>query len=99
MVVSRRRILRGAAAAPLAAVTGCAARTPDRRPTAAALEVQNALAARPLEAGRLAAILPAARLNHAFFRPVRAVEFPDDLEPAVRFHAAGSSPGNPPEED
>lgn len=96
--VSRRRILRGAAAAPLAALPACAAPEPDRRPTVAALERLNALGAHPVAAARLATILPAARLNHAFFRPVRAVELPDDLEPAVRFHAAGPSSGNRPEE-
>lgn len=98
-VVSRRTVLRGAAAAPLAALPACGAPEPAGIPTLAALEHRNALAARPLDAGRLATILPAARLNHAFFRPVRAVALPDDLEPAVRFHAAGASPGTPPEAD
>lgn len=85
--ISRRWILRGAAAAPLAALPACGAPEPGRTPTAAALEFQNALTARPLDAGRLPTILPAVKLNHAFFRPVRAVELTDDLEPAVRFHA------------
>lgn len=100
-VVSRRTVLRGAAAAPLAALPACVAPEPEPAgvPTLAALEHRNALAARPLDAGRLATILPAVRLNHAFFRPVRAVALPDDLEPAVRFHAAGPSPGTPPEAD
>lgn len=98
-VVSRRTLLRSAAAAPLAALPACGAPEPGGIPTVAALEHRNALASHPLEAGRLTTILPAARLNHAFFRPVRAVELPDDLEPAVRFHAAGPSPEYGPEED
>lgn len=98
-VVSRRTLLRSAAAAPLAALPACGAPEPGGIPTVAALEHRNALASRPLDAGRLTTILPAARLNHAFFRPVRAVELPDDLEPAVRFHAAGPSPEDGPEED
>lgn len=98
-VVSRRTLLRSAAAAPLAALPACGAPEPGGIPTVAALEHRNALASHPLDAGRLTTILPAARLNHAFFRPVRAVELPDDLEPAVRFHAAGPSPEDGPEED
>lgn len=96
--ISRRWILRGAAAAPLAALPACGAPEPGRTPTVAALEFQNALAAQPLDAGRMATILPAARLNHAFFRPVRAVALPDDVEPAVRFHA-DSPAAEPSEED
>lgn len=96
--ISRRWILRGAAAAPLAALPACGAPEPGRTPTVAALDFQNALAAQPLDAGRLPTILPAVKLNHAFFRPVRAVELADDLEPAVRFHA-DSPAAEPSEED
>lgn len=86
--LTRRRLLQGAAAGVL--LPACGADPPAERPTVAALRWQNALAARPLDEARLAAILPAVRLNHAFFRAVRALEIPDAVEPAVRFHAESS---------
>lgn len=97
--LTRRTILRGAAAAPVAAalLPGCGGvPTPGAPPTLAALEQANALAARPTAPERLPALLPAVRMNHAFFRAVRALDIEDRIEPAVRFSAeapAGSENG------
>lgn len=88
---TRRRLLQGAAAPALLA--GCGPGAPRRGVTLEAIHHQNALIATPLAEDRLARILPAVRLNHAFFRPVRALEIGDLVEPAVRFHAG--APGDP----
>ena len=88
--LTRRTILRGAAAAPVAAalLPGCGgAPPPGAPPTLAALEQANALSARPTAPERLPALLPAVRMNHAFFRAVRALDIDDRIEPAVRFSA------------
>lgn len=88
--LTRRTILRGAAAAPVAAalLPGCGeAPTPGAPPTLAALEQANALSARPTAPERLPALLPAVRMNHAFFRAVRALDIEDRIEPAIRFSA------------
>lgn len=87
--LTRRTILGGAAAAPVAALLpGCGgAPAPGAPPTLAALEQANARSARPTPPERLPALLPAVRMNHAFFRAVRALDIEDRIEPAVRFAA------------
>ena len=90
--LTRRRFLGGAATAPLV-LAGCGAGPgPGEGPTVAALEYANTLADRPLPAERLPAILPAVRMNHAFFREVRELEIPDLVEPGVMFVARGPEP-------
>ena len=95
--ITRRRLLGGAAAAPLVAplvLAGCGAgpKTGEGA-TVAALEYANNLLDHPLPAHRLPAILPAVRMNHAFFRAVRDLEIPDLVEPAVLFVARGPETG------
>ena len=88
--ITRRRLLGGAAAAPFAApllLARCAGPDAQGGPTVRALEEANALTDHPLPSGRIPAILPAVRMNHAFFRAVRELEIPDLVEPAVRFVA------------
>ena len=91
--ITRRRLLGGAAVAPLAAplvLAGCGASPkPGEGATVAALEYANSLTDNPLPADRLSTILPAVRMNHAFFRAVRDLEIPDLVEPAVLFVARG----------
>ena len=93
--ITRRRLLGGAAVAPLAAplvLAGCGASPkPGKGATVAALEYANSLTDNPLPADRLSTILPAVRMNHAFFRAVRDLEIPDLVEPAVLFVARGSA--------
>ena len=97
--MSRRRVLKSAAAAPVAAplVLAACAQAPDpgAGPTVTALEFANSLLDPPLPADRLRTILPAARMNHAFFRAVRDLEIPDLVEPAVVFVPRG--PASPEE--
>lgn len=92
-LLTRRRLLAGAAAAPLAAplvLAGCdAGPNPGEGPTVAALEYASSLTGHPLPATRLPSILPAVRMNHAFFRAVRELDIPDLVEPAVSFVARG----------
>lgn len=91
--ISRRRWLRGAAAsaAPLV-LAGCGGPA-GSGPTEAALAQANRLTDHPLAAERIPTILPAVRMNHAFFRAVRDLEIPDLVEPAVVFVARGPEPG------
>ena len=95
--MTRRRLLGGAAAAPFAAplvLSGCGAGPePGAGATVAALEYANSLIDHPLPADRLPTILPAVRMNHAFFRAVRELEIPDLVEPAVEFVPRGPAPG------
>lgn len=92
-LMTRRRLLGSAAAAPVAApliLAGCdSGPEPGAGPTVAALEYANSLLDHPLSADRLSAILPAVRMNHAFFRAVRDLEIPDRVEPSVTFVARG----------
>ena len=101
--LTRRRLLGGAVTAPLAAplvLTGCGAGPrPGDGPTVAALAYANSLTARPLPSERLPTILPAVRMNHAFFRAVRDLEIPDLVEPAVVFVARGRADEPAAEED
>ena len=82
-----------AAAAPVAApliLAGCeTGPDPGAGPTVTALAHANSLLDNPLPADRLSTILPAVRMNHAFFRAVRELEVPDLVEPAVTFVARG----------
>lgn len=91
--LTRRRLLGGAAAAPFAAplaLAGCGAGpNPGDGPTVRALAYANSLTDHPLPADRLPTILPAVRMNHAFFRAVRDLEIPDLVEPGVMFVARG----------
>lgn len=92
-LLTRRRLLGGAATAPLV-LAGCGAGpNPGEGPTVAALEYANSLTDHPLPADRLPAILPAVRMNHAFFRAVRDLEIDDLVEPGVMFVARGPDPG------
>lgn len=94
--LTRRAILGGVGAAPLAAalLPGCgSAPAPGAPPTLAAIEQANARAARPTAPERLPALLPAVRMNHAFFRAVRALEIEDRIEPALRFSAEAPAGG------
>lgn len=100
--LTRRTILGGAAAAPVAAfLPGCgSAPAPGAPPTLTALQQANARSARPTAPDRLPALLPAVRMNHAFFRAVRALDIEDRIEPAIRFSAearagGGSGEGGP----
>ncbi len=89
-LMTRRRLLGSAAAAPLI-LTGCeTGPDPGAGPTVTALGYANSLLDHPLPADRLSTILPAVRMNHAFFRAVRELEIPDLVEPAVTFVARGS---------
>lgn len=104
--LTRRAILGSAGAAPLAAafLPACGppapgALPPGAPPTLAALEQANARSARPTAPERLPALLPAARMNHAFFRAVRALEIEDRIEPALRFAAETPAVGGGREED
>ena len=98
-LMTRRRLLGSAAAAPVAApliLAGCeTGPQPDAGPTATALEYANSLLDHPLPAERLSTILPAVRMNHAFFRAVRELEIPDLVEPAVTFVARGPDAADP----
>ncbi|MDE2972905.1 MAG: hypothetical protein OXU35_11400 [Acidobacteriota bacterium] len=88
-LMTRRRLLGGAAVGPLI-LAGCeTGPDPGAGPTAAALGYANSLLDRPLPVDRLSTILPAVRMNHAFFRAVRELEIPDLVEPAVTFVARG----------
>ena len=91
--MTRRRLLGSAAAAPVAApliLAGCeTGPAPGAGPTVTALAHANSLLDNPLPADRLSTILPAVRMNHAFFRAVRELEVPDLVEPAVTFVARG----------
>ncbi len=91
--ITRRRLLGSAAAAPVVAplmLAGCGTGPdPGAGPTVTALEYANGLLDHPLPADRLPAILPAVRMNHAFFRAVRELDIPDPVEPAVTFVARG----------
>ena len=93
--ISRRHLLRGAAAASAPfALPGCGgAGTDAAGPTEATLAQANRLTDHPLSAERIRTIVPAARMNHGFFRAVRDLEIPDLVEPAVVFVARGPSPG------
>ncbi len=91
--LTRRRLLQGAAVPALLA--GCAPAVRDGGVTLEAMRHLNAMVANPVTEDRLARILPAVRLNHAFFRPVRALEIGDPVEPAVQFRAEGSRSPNP----
>ena len=95
--MSRRKLLGAAATAPLA-LSGCTGGPePGAGATVAALEYANSLTDHPLAADRLSTILPAVRMNHAFFQAVRELEIPDLVEPAVLFSARGSlDPGDTP---
>ena len=94
-LLTRRRLLGGAAAAPLLTLAGCEpGPDPGPGPTAAALGHANRLLDPPLPADRLSTILPAVRLNHAFFRAVRELDMPDLVEPAVTFVARGPGAAN-----
>jgi len=87
--MTRRRLLGSAAAAPLIPA-GCeTGPDPGAGPTVTALAHANSLLDNPLPADRLSTILPAVRMNHAFFRAVRELEVPDLVEPAVTFVARG----------
>lgn len=89
--MGRREVLRGAVALPVAgtaALAGCGPAEGDGA-TVRRLEAMNELANRPLEPARLGTILPAVRMNHAFFRAVRDLEVDDLVEPAVVFVARG----------
>ena len=91
--ISRRRLLGSAAAASVAAplvLAGCGpSPEPGGAPSVAALEYANSLLDHPLPRGRLPTILPAVRMNHAFFRAVRDLEIGDLVEPGVMFVARG----------
>lgn len=91
--MTRRRLLGGAATAPFVAplvLTGCSTvPEPGAGATVAALDYANSLLDHPLPADRLSTILPAVRMNHAFFRAVRELEIPDLVEPAVQFVPRG----------
>ena len=94
--LNRREVLRGAAALPVAgaaALAGCGVDESDGA-TVGRLEGMNALTDHPLESGRLEAILPAVRMNHAFFRAVRELELDDGTEPAIVFVARGPEVGS-----
>ena len=96
--ISRRRLLSGAAASPFAAsalFAGCGGPDASDGPTLAALERANTLLDHRLPPGRPAAILPAVRMNHAFFRAVRELDIPDLTEPAIRFVARGPAAEGP----
>lgn len=91
--LTRRRVLGGAAAAPFAApllLVGCEGPDAGGGPTVRDLESATSMTNHPLPAERLPAILPAVRMNHAFFRAVRELEIPDLTEPAVLFVARGT---------
>lgn len=92
-LITRRGLLGSAAAAPVVApliLAGCGTGPdPGAGPTATALGYANGLLDRPLPADRLSTILPAVRMNHAFFRAVRELDIPDLVEPAVTFVARG----------
>ena len=92
-LMTRRRLLGGAAAAPVAApllLAGCGSGPePGAGPTVSALEFANSLLDHALAADRLPTILPAVRMNHAFFRAVRELEISDLVEPSVMFVARG----------
>ncbi len=91
--LTRRQLLGGAVTAPLL-LAGCSTGpNPGEGPTVAALEYANSLLDHPLPAERLPAILPAVRMNHAFFRAVRELEIPDLVEPGVMFVARGPEAG------
>lgn len=93
--LNRREVLRGAAVLPVAgaaALAGCGAEGDGA--TVRRLEAMNALTDHPLEPGRLETILPAVRMNHAFFRAVRELELDDGIEPAVVFVARGPEAGS-----
>ena len=96
-LLTRRRLLGGAATAPVAApllLAGCGAGPdPGEGPTVSTIEHANILTDHPLPADRLARILPAVRMNHAFFRAVRDLEIPDLVEPGVMFVARGPEVG------
>lgn len=88
-LMTRRRLLGSAAATPLI-IAGCeTGPDPGAGPTVTALGYANSLLDHPLSADRLSTILPAVRMNHAFFRAVRQLEIPDLVEPAVTFVARG----------
>jgi len=88
-LMTRRRLLGSTAAAPLI-LAGCeTGPDPGAGPTVTALAHANSLLDNPLPADRLSTILPAVRMNHAFFRAVRELEVPDLVEPAVTFVARG----------
>ncbi len=91
--ITRRRLLGSAAAAPVAAplfLAGCGAGPePGDGPTVTALEYANSMIDHPLPFERLSTILPAVRMNRAFFRAVRDLEIPDLVEPSVMFVARG----------
>ena len=92
-LMSRRRLLGSAAVAPVAAplvLAGCeTGPDPGAGPTVTALGYANSLLDHPLPPDRVSTILPAVRMNHAFFRAVRELEIPDLVEPAVTFVARG----------
>ena len=93
-LMTRRRLLGSAAAAPVAApliLAGCeTGPDPGAGPTVPPRsEYANSLLDHPLPGERLSTILPAVRMNHAFFRAVRELEIPDLVEPAVTFVARG----------
>lgn len=92
----RREVLRGAAVLPAAgaaALAGCRGEEPEGA-TVGRLAAMNALNDAPLGDARLPAILPAVRMNHAFFRAVRDLEVDDLVEPAVMFVARGPEEGS-----
>ncbi len=76
--LTRRALLGGVAALPLA----CGPGSPESE-----LDRANRLHHRPLPRERVRAIVPAFRMNRAFFRGVRELEIDDLVEPAVRFTA------------
>jgi hypothetical protein len=91
--MTRRGLLGSAVAAPVAGpliLAGCeTGPAPDAGPTVSALEYANSLLDHPLPAHRLPAILPAVRMYHAFFQPVRDLQIPDLVEPCVTFVPRG----------
>lgn len=95
--MTRRRLLGGAATAPFVTplvLSGCGAGpAPGAGATVTALDYANSLLDHPLPADRLSTILPAVRMNHAFFRAVRELDIPDLVEPAVQFVPRGSAVG------
>lgn len=94
-VLTRRRVLQGAAAAPVAGAALLVGCTPadGGGATAAKLEAANAMLDNPLPPERLPRIVPAVRMNHAFFGAVRDLEMDDLVEPAVTFRALGPENG------
>lgn len=93
-LMTRRRLLGSAAAAPVV-LAGCGSGPePGAGPTVTALEFANSLLDHPLSVERLSTILPAVRMNHAFFRAVRDLEIPDLVEPSVTFVARGPDPAD-----